>query len=160
MSGNNEWSIQKHVVQDHPLGFKRNTFVVREGAARYAPGFCDECDGTMVLVDGAWDEGDCAKCNRGGCSISWPMDPKQLWEGVASAMFPRDYEAEEAEGYSTGINSVARGDPQAGESMPVGFIVSMRRDQGEEFARMCRLSDVTPQEAILGALVMSGLVKP
>jgi hypothetical protein len=143
MNTNNEWSIQKHVVQDHPLGFKRNTFVVREGAARYAPGFCDECDGTMVLVEGAWDEGDCAKCNRGGCSISWPMDPKQLWEGVASAMFPRDYEAEEA-----------------AESMPVEFTVPMRRDQGEEFARACRLSDVTPQEAILGALVMAGLVKP
>lgn len=141
---NAEWSIKKHIVPNHPLGFPRTTYLLREGNACYAPGFCDECEDTMVLVEGAWDEGDCAKCNRGGCSISWPFDAEQLMEGVASAMFPRDYEAEEA----------------AESAIPMEFTVTMTMEQGTAFLTNCALSGTTPQEVIYGALVMAGLVKP
>lgn len=138
---NTEWSIKKHIVQNHPLGFPRTTYILREGNAYYAPGFCDECEDTMVLVEGAWDEGDCAKCNRGGCSISWPMDAEQLMEGVASAMFPRDYEAEEA-------------------ALPFELTITMPTTVGQDFLRSCIESNTTPSEVIYGALVMAGLVKP
>lgn len=140
---NNEWSVKKHIVQNHPLGFPRTTYILREGNACYAPGFCDECEDTMVLVEGAWDEGDCAKCNRGGCSISWPMDAEQLMEGVASAMFPRDYAAEEADDWEA----------------PLEFTVTMPLEQGTLFLTNCATSGTTPQEVIYGALVMAGLVK-
>jgi hypothetical protein len=138
----NEWSIQKYVVHGHPLGFPRHTFVLREGGGQYAPGFCDQCEDTMVLVGGNWDDGDCAKCGRGACSISWPMDAAQLNEGIAAAMFPRDYEAEDA-----------------AAGLPMEFTFTMTREQGEAFLANCRAADVTPQEAIMGGLVVAGLVQ-
>lgn len=93
----------------------------------------------MVLVEGAWDEGDCAKCNRGGCSISWPFDAEQLMEGVASAMFPRDYEAEEA-------------------ALPFELTITMPTTVGQDFLRSCIESNTTPSEVIMGALRANGLV--
>ena len=145
MNTNNEWSIRKHIVQNHPLGFPRTTWVVREGGGQYAPGFCDACEDTMVLVEGNWDDGCCLKCDRGGASISWPGSAEELCDGVAAAMFPRDWQAEDE------AESAERGTMTVRIEMPV--------KQYRQLIDGCLQSDVSADEAILGALVMAGLVK-